>query len=125
MAAGLMTAQLYSNQQRSQLDHQARASSALQNGFTSQLQTPINHYLNQGDAQMLTQANLGIESLLKQLAEFDAELAAAPAGRLRGLQSRLNNDYRSAGKLAGNPGGCWIMPSVTYWLMDATWVNTP
>ncbi|WP_169307137.1 methyl-accepting chemotaxis protein [Ferrimonas sediminicola] len=104
-AATLLVAQLYSNQQRERIDRQARASADLHQAFKARLLEPVNLYLSQGNAQMLTESGHGAQALLARLDTFPEDLTRAPRARLEAFGRKLAGNYRSAGKLAGDPRG--------------------
>ncbi|BDY03023.1 methyl-accepting chemotaxis protein [Ferrimonas sp. YFM] len=104
-AAVLLVAQLYSNQQRERLDQQALASAQLYQAFKMQLLEPVNLYLSQGNAQMLSESGKGAQALLAHLDSFPDDLTQAPRALLLQFGTRLDSDYRGAGKLAGDPRG--------------------
>lgn len=81
---------------------------ALSNDIRRTVLSPLELYLEKGDALLLNQAEEGIERTLEQMANTHSEESILLGQKLATLKEFLKLDVRAAGKLSGNPLGLLI-----------------
>ncbi|MDP5147964.1 methyl-accepting chemotaxis protein [Shewanella sp. ULN5] len=108
LLAGLLaTAVLWSTDKRSEVDSQAKALLDIQQDFLLEVRPNISAYLQTGDSHNLTQARQYLAEIAERITKLNLATAqveiAAATQFLNELVNNLDNRYRAAGKLAGNP----------------------
>ena len=108
LLAGLLaTAVLWSTDKRSEVDSQAKALLDIQQDFLLEVRPNISAYLQSGDSHNLTQARQYLAEIAERITQLNLATAqveiAAATQFLNELVNNLDNRYRAAGKLAGNP----------------------
>ena len=108
LLAGLLaTAVLWSTDKRSEVDSQAKALLDIQQDFLLEVRPNISAYLQTGDSHNLTQARQYLAEIAERITQLNLATAqveiAAATQFLNELVNNLDNRYRAAGKLAGNP----------------------
>lgn len=78
---------------------------ALSNAFKTEVQDPVNLYLESGDALLLSQAENGVANIREHLLAFPDDVKDILEPTLTTLGSYMAGDARAAGKLAGDPQG--------------------
>ncbi len=73
--------------------------------FQKEVQTPINLYLESGDAVLLSEAEKGLQHATEVLELLPEDERVAIAKQIRTLGTFLSGDFRAAGKLSGDPLG--------------------
>ncbi|MDO6639601.1 methyl-accepting chemotaxis protein [Shewanella sp. 5_MG-2023] len=107
LAALLATTVLWSTDKRQQLEQQANELQKIQHQFLVDVRPNINAYLQTGDSNTLNSARQQLSDIAHSISMIDLPSAqtdiAAIQQFLNGFLANLDNRYRAAGKLAGNP----------------------
>ncbi|WP_220752503.1 methyl-accepting chemotaxis protein [Shewanella sp. KT0246] len=107
LAALLATTVLWSTDKRQQLELQASELQQIQQAFLLEVRPNINAYLQAGDSGTLNQARQQLTDISASIDQINLPSATNDIQTLqqflRGFVDNLDNRYRAAGKLAGNP----------------------
>jgi len=108
LLAGLLaTAVLWSSDKRTEIDIQAKELLDIQQVFLQTVRPNISAYLHSGDSQHISQARQQLTEIAQRINQLNLPSAqteiAAAVQFLNEFIYNLDNRYRAAGKLAGNP----------------------
>jgi len=108
LLAGLLAAVvLWSSDQRQQIEQQTQVLQGIQQDFLVGVRRDLDGYLASGNATLLQQAKTKLNRIKTQLGELDLAASGSADDHLQTALTQfiqdLDNKYRAAGKLAGNP----------------------
>ena len=108
LLAGLLAAAvLWSSDKRSDIDTQAKELQDIQQVFLQTVRPDISAYLHSGDSQYISKARQQLAEIAQRINQLNLPTAkneiAAATQFLNQLVDNLDNRYRAAGKLAGDP----------------------
>ncbi|MCW3172653.1 methyl-accepting chemotaxis protein [Shewanella subflava] len=108
LLAGLLAAAvLWSSDKRSDIDIQAKELQDIQQVFLQTVRPDISAYLHSGDSQYISKARQQLAEIAQRINQLNLPTAkneiAAATQFLNQLVDNLDNRYRAAGKLAGDP----------------------
>ncbi|MCL1067376.1 methyl-accepting chemotaxis protein [Shewanella olleyana] len=107
LAALLAVTVLWSTDKRQQLELQANELQQIQQAFLLEVRPNINAYLQAGDSGTLNQARQQLIDISGSIGQINLPSATNDINALlqflNGFVDNLDNRYRAAGKLAGNP----------------------
>ena len=107
LAALLAATVLWSTDKRQRVELQAAELQQIQYSFLLEVRPNINAYLQSGDSTTLNQARLQLNNIAESLSQIDLPSTTENIHELQQFLNQflenLDNRYRAAGKLAGNP----------------------
>jgi len=103
LAALLASVVVWSNIQRQQIEAQTSTLHGLEQTFLVKIRRELDAYLITGDANKLELAKNQLQRVVNQRVLGTNHDSLALQTKLTLFIDKLNNDYRAAGKLAGNP----------------------
>lgn len=107
LASLLATTVLWSTDKRQQVEQQAKELQKIQHQFLVEVRPNINAYLQTGDSNTLNNAKQQLSDIANSINMINLPSAQSDIASiqqfLNGFLANLDNRYRAAGKLAGNP----------------------
>ncbi|PKG58860.1 methyl-accepting chemotaxis protein [Shewanella sp. GutDb-MelDb] len=93
----------WSSEERLFIEQQTSQLQQIQKTFLVEIRRELDRYLTSGDASKLEQAKLNLAKIEMQISQQQSVEVLPLQASIRHFIIALDNDYRAAGKLAGNP----------------------
>lgn len=103
IAALLASVVLWSNDKRQFIEQQSSQLQQIQQTFLVEIRRELDSYLSSGDSSKLNSAKVKLEHMLAKIASLHYINTQQLQHVVKAFTQALDNDYRAAGKLAGNP----------------------
>ncbi|PKH57241.1 methyl-accepting chemotaxis protein [Shewanella sp. Choline-02u-19] len=103
IAALLAGVVFWSSEERLFIEQQTSQLQQIQKTFLVEIRRELDRYLTSGDASKLEQAKLNLAKIEMQISQQQSVEVLPLQASIRHFIIALDNDYRAAGKLAGNP----------------------
>lgn len=103
LAALLATVVVWSGQQRTQIEHETTLLADVQKRFLVEVRRQLEGYLTSGNAQLLDNAKQQLNDINREIDGLSHQDAPLLVEAISSFILDLDNQYRAAGKLAGNP----------------------
>ena len=98
-----------SDKQLHLMQHQSQQYQTIKHQISVTLQRTIQSYLSSGDASQLNSAQQQLLGLNQELSKLNTPHTSELSNMMSQLATRLDNDYRAAGKLSGNSQQLLVM----------------
>ncbi len=103
IAALLAGVVFWSSEERHFIEQQTSQLQQIQKTFLVEIRRELDSYLSSGDASKLEQAKLNLAQIQTDISQQQSVEVLPLQASIKSFVSALDNDYRAAGKLAGNP----------------------
>lgn len=103
IAALLAGVVFWSSEERHFIEQQTSQLQQIQKTFLVEIRRELDSYLSSGDASKLEQAKLNLAQIQSDISQQQSVEVLPLQASIKSFVSALDNDYRAAGKLAGNP----------------------
>ncbi|QQX80557.1 HAMP domain-containing protein [Shewanella sp. KX20019] len=103
IAALLAAVVFWSSEERQFIEQQTSQLQQIQKTFLVEIRRELDSYLSRGDASKLEQAKLNLAEIQTLISQQQSVEVLPLQVSIRNFVVALDNDYRAAGKLAGNP----------------------
>ncbi|MCL1050914.1 methyl-accepting chemotaxis protein [Shewanella abyssi] len=103
IAALLAAVVFWSSEERQFIEQQTSQLQQIQKIFLVEIRRELDSYLSRGDASKLEQAKLNLAEIQTLISQQQSIEVLPLQDSIRNFVTALDNDYRAAGKLAGNP----------------------
>ncbi|MEZ9200270.1 methyl-accepting chemotaxis protein [Shewanella sp. 10N.286.54.B9] len=103
IAALLAGVVFWSSEERQFIEQQTSELQQIQRTFLVEIRRELDSYLSSGDASKLEQAKLNLAEIQADIAQQESVEVLPLQAAISSFVLALDNDYRAAGKLAGNP----------------------
>lgn len=103
IAALLAGVVFWSSEERQFIEQQTSELQQIQRTFLVEIRRELDSYLSSGDASKLEQAKLNLAGIQADIAQQESVEVLPLQAAISSFVLALDNDYRAAGKLAGNP----------------------